>query len=453
VIGLDNGNFAVLWDDNSSQPDNPDSDGSAVRARLFDADGAPLGDEFLVNQTTADFQLNPDAAQVPGGGFVVAWGDTGVEADGTAVQARVFGPDGAPQGDELLISDTTGVSDPAVSVAALAGGTFMVTWSDSSQSGRDTSLGAVMGQAFAADGTPQGEPFVVNTATTNFQGQPSVTALDGDRFVATFTDGSASGLDDSSDAVKGQILGPDSGGDGDAGATVDFLGLSPEQQISAIYVAYFGRAPGPEGLDFWVGQRADGLAGGESAGVVLDDIAESFRTVVSFPVGTPENTEGVDFGLFRDPETATQGTVSRFVNEVFNNLFNRNAEGSADDPATGLGFWTQTIQDRLSAGVNIGDIMVDIISGAQGTDAVTVTNKIDAGIAFAEAFRATGGAAFEVEGDRQFAVETIRAVNDTDLAVTQATALAQRFAEDDAAETAPAVTGIAPDAAALDGFG
>lgn len=456
VAGLGDGGFVVAWDDSSARAGGGDADGSAVRARVFAADGTSAGGEFLVNETTDGFQFDPSVDTLADGGFAIAWGDTsgsGGDASGDAVRARVFAADGTPRGSETLVNTVTEGGQSDAAVVGLDGGGFVVTWGDESRIGTDTSLGAVKGRSFDAGGAAEGAEFLVNSSTTNIQSLPSVAALDGGGFVATFTDGSRAGLDTDSSAVKGQIFAPADGGD-NTGATIDLLGLTPEQQVSAVYVAYFGRAPSPAGLDFWVGQRAAGLEAGDGPGAVLDDIAESFRNVVSFAADAPENTEGVSFDLFRNPAEANQTSVARFVNEVFDNLFNRTAEGTADDPTTGLGFWTETIQDRLAAGVNIGDIMVDIASGARGADAVTVANKIDAGVAFAEAFRATDGAAFDVAADRDLAVETIRAVNDTGLAVAQARAAAQRFAQQDAAETQAALVGVASDAdpAAIDGL-
>jgi len=178
---------------------------------------------------------------------------------------------------------------------------------------------------------------------------------------------------------------PGQGGNG-------FLSLSVAQQLSAIYVGYFGRAPGPGGLDFWDGQYQEGLADGEAAGTIVDDIAESFRLSAEaqdlFPFLAPEATSA-----------ATRDAVEGFVADVFQNLFDRQPS------AAGLTFWTDQIEGRLEDGINIGDIIVDIISGAQdgvavdiagdgqsrlAFDATTIRNKIMVANAYADAFAAAG---------------------------------------------------------------
>lgn len=209
--------------------------------------------------------------------------------------------------------------------------------------------------------------------------------------------------------------------------------LTPDQQISTIYTAYFGRAPDPEGLDYWLQQRRAELAEKGEIGV-LNDIAESFRNVVSLPADDPDNSEAVSFDLFHAPAQADQATVAAFVDRVYQNLFNRSPEGSADDPTTGLGFWTQTIQDRLNGGEPIGDAIIDIASGAQDDDAMVLRNKIDAGLAFAEAFRNKAGATFEVGTDRGDAVEIVADAGAGADAVAAAREAARQAAERDATE-------------------
>src|SRR5439155_20987784 len=75
------GNFVVTW---SSQ--NQDGSGWGVYAREYDAAGAALSGEYLVNTTTAGDQLYSSAAR-PGGNLVIVWSGNGVgDADGVFAQ-------------------------------------------------------------------------------------------------------------------------------------------------------------------------------------------------------------------------------------------------------------------------------------------------------------------------------------------------------------------------------
>jgi len=163
------------------------------------------------------------------------------------------------------------------------------------------------------------------------------------------------------------------------GPDLNLLDLSPAQQISAVYVGYFGRAPREGGLDFWRGEYDRGLQDGKTQGQILDDIAESFRlsdeATTLFPFLAPEAADN-----------ATTEDVESFVTSVFQNLF-----GRTPDPA-GLDFWAGEIQARLDAGIKIGDIIMAIAGGAQNgnsqdidgdgaaetlNDAATLLNKIE----------------------------------------------------------------------------
>lgn len=170
--------------------------------------------------------------------------------------------------------------------------------------------------------------------------------------------------------------------------SIDFLGLSKEAQISAIYIAYFGRAPDPDGIDFWVGEYNAGLAAGKTPDGVLDDISESFRL---------SDEAQTLFPFFADPPSADRASIEDFVIDVYGNLFNRKPS------AAGLQFWADETVERLDQGINIGDILIDIISGAQDgvtvtpvggsettvNDATAIQHKIDVGGVYAEQFAAS----------------------------------------------------------------
>lgn len=211
----------------------------------------------------------------------------------------------------------------------------------------------------------------------------------------------------------------------------DILSKDPQEQVAAIYTAYYGRAPDPTGLNFWVGERRDAIENeGKGEQQALIDIAESFKNVVDG--NDAENTEGVVFKLFQFPNLATESTVADFVNQTFQNLFNRDAEGTADDATTGLGFWTQTILERINNGEPIGDIIVDIASGAQGDDATILENKIAAGLNYANEFLTQDGASWELDENRDSAVSVLSGIDASSGSVSDAKDAADKAAKDDA---------------------
>ncbi len=224
----------------------------------------------------------------------------------------------------------------------------------------------------------------------------------------------------------------------------DILGLPVAQQVTAVYVAYFGRAPDPFGLNFWIDEFNKGVnEEGKTPARVLDDISESFRL--------GEEAQALFPVVLQFPNLATEESIREFVREVFQNLFNRDPEPAGED------FWTGVIQDRVEAGINIGDILIDIVSGAQNTelgqDATTIGNKIEAGATYASLFANEPDALWTAEGDIEGARQVVAGVDETEASVEAAGELAQQLVDENVANsgedfilTAAADT-LTPDAA------
>ena len=133
----------------------------------------------------------PSVASLAGGGYVVTWQDyseTGGDTDGAAIRAQRFDAGGTAQGGEFLVNTTTLDDQFEPAVTALAGGGFVISWSDYSGTGGDTSFDAIRAQRFAADGTAQGSEFLVNTTTTREQEMSAGAGLVGGDFVLVWGD-------------------------------------------------------------------------------------------------------------------------------------------------------------------------------------------------------------------------------------------------------------------------
>jgi hypothetical protein len=102
--------------------------GTYIYARRLAANGAPVGEAFIVDGSTPqrpglEPQMASSVAGLPDGGYVVVW-----MAPGGVIYGRRFGADGSPLGRVTRIS--TGLSDPlGPSVLASGDGGFVVTWS------------------------------------------------------------------------------------------------------------------------------------------------------------------------------------------------------------------------------------------------------------------------------------------------------------------------------------
>lgn len=131
ISALSNGGFVVTWRDASLGVGGAGGDASsiAVKAQVFGATGTPVGTEILVNTATASFQTNQQITALSNGGFVVTWQDSslgvggaGGDTNGTAIKAQVFGANGTPVGTEILVNTATASGQTAQQITALSGG-------------------------------------------------------------------------------------------------------------------------------------------------------------------------------------------------------------------------------------------------------------------------------------------------------------------------------------------
>ncbi|MEO1369199.1 MAG: hypothetical protein AAFX50_18630, partial [Acidobacteriota bacterium] len=72
-----------------------------------------VGGQFQVNTYTTFSQSDPDVAMAPDGRFVVVWesnGADGVDTSGSEILAQRFAADGSPVGQEFLVNSLTSSS-------------------------------------------------------------------------------------------------------------------------------------------------------------------------------------------------------------------------------------------------------------------------------------------------------------------------------------------------------
>src|SRR5262249_13546151 len=125
------------------------------------------------------------------GGFVVSWTDfssTGGDTSIGTVRAQVFADDGSKVGAEILVPTTTLGLQSNSAITALDDGRFLIAWQDASRGAGDTSGDAVRAQFFNADGTKSGNEFVLPATSFSHQDDPALATLPDGRFVAAWSD-------------------------------------------------------------------------------------------------------------------------------------------------------------------------------------------------------------------------------------------------------------------------
>jgi Ca2+-binding RTX toxin-like protein len=179
VTALSSGGFVVAWTDQSNSTADDFYNGD-VRAQMYDASGAKVGGELLVNSITYAEQSSPAIAGLPGGGFIVTWTDRGNDA----VAAQRFDSAGNKVGGEIQLPAGF---EPAVAV--LASGGFVISWTGNASASGYSGSYSVLAQVFDANGAKLGGVFLVGTETPDSQALSSVSARPGGGFVISWQEG------------------------------------------------------------------------------------------------------------------------------------------------------------------------------------------------------------------------------------------------------------------------
>jgi hypothetical protein len=187
VAADSDGDFVIAWRSNLQ-----DGDDFGVFARRFSSDGAALASEFQVSTYTINPQFGPSVAVRGAGDFVIAWSSFGQDGSVAGVFARRFSSAGEGLANEFRVNTYTTGTQNNSSVAVDSDGDFVVTWLSNGQDG--SGLG-VFARRFSSAGAALASEFRVNTYTSGAQGYPSVAAGAGGDFVVSWR----SNLQDSSD--------------------------------------------------------------------------------------------------------------------------------------------------------------------------------------------------------------------------------------------------------------
>src|SRR3989338_1981034 len=190
IAGLTGGGFVITWWSNLQ-----DDSGWGVYAQRYNVNGSPLAGEFRVNTVTVERQLDASVAALAGGGFVVTWTTFNQDGHNWGVFGKRYDASGVAQGSEFLVNTYLSDHQLQPSVAGLSAGGFVVTWMSYVQ---DVGSEGIYGQRYDANGVKQSSEFQVNTYSPDIQTNPSVAALSNGGFVVTWQsnlqDGSSWGI-------------------------------------------------------------------------------------------------------------------------------------------------------------------------------------------------------------------------------------------------------------------
>lgn len=177
VTHLNDGSFVITWE--SAVPGTDYN----IAARHYDVNGTPVGNEFMVNTTTADNQRSPTVTDLPDGGFIISWRSENPNDSTFDLFARRYDDNGVAAGDDFQINTTNISYVPQQSVTGLSGGGFAITWQTKDQDGDGSGIYA---QRYDVNNNAVGTEFKVNAINTNDQDLPLVTALPDGGFTITW---------------------------------------------------------------------------------------------------------------------------------------------------------------------------------------------------------------------------------------------------------------------------
>jgi len=194
------GSFLVIWQ--SEEPDAA-ADGKIrqwIRGQAFDADAKPVGTERLISaiSTAAVTQRYADVAALTGGGYVVVWNQESAIAPDTGrhIQARLVAADGTPNGDAFVANSAIGTSEFYTAVTELDDGGFFAVW----RAGSD-----LWGRRFSSTGAPVGDDFKVDTFSPGSIVDPDVVRGADGRVLVVWEDGEESG---DGNEIRGRLYSP-----------------------------------------------------------------------------------------------------------------------------------------------------------------------------------------------------------------------------------------------------
>ncbi|RYD63815.1 MAG: hypothetical protein EOP58_10735, partial [Sphingomonadales bacterium] len=192
IAVLSNGRLVITWDRLFDGSQN------GIAARIFEPDGTPAGAQFQVNTAILASQIGPKVTALANGGFIVGWSDpsqgeggaTG-DADQNAVKAQYFDAAGARVGGEILVNTDTAASQTLKAITTLANGNVLLVWEGFAIPGIGLpgNSADIRAQILSPTGGFVGGEFVVNANVAETQRSPEAVALANGNFAILWKTG------------------------------------------------------------------------------------------------------------------------------------------------------------------------------------------------------------------------------------------------------------------------
>ncbi len=175
ITALTGGGYVISWVSTGQ-----DGSQTGIYAQRYNSLGEAVGTETLVNTTTSDYQAGVYSAALTDGGYVIVWHSFAQDGVSYGIYAQRFDASGATVGGETLINTETLDSQNTPTITGLTDGGYVIAWQSN---GQDGSAYGIYAQRYDAAGAKVGGETLVNTYTTNEQSQPAITSLSNGGYV------------------------------------------------------------------------------------------------------------------------------------------------------------------------------------------------------------------------------------------------------------------------------
>ncbi len=204
------GNFSVVW--------MRDRSSNTTVCRSFDPNGVATTEPLEVNIEGISSITCPSIAMSPKGHFIIVWDGDPNRASEDQIHARLFDPNGEPTSEPFVINSDELGPHQWPQVAIDDDNEFVVVWQSESD---DSDLATdIYARRFSDTGNPMEEPFLLSDSGLEKQRYPDVTMTSNGSFIAVWESDQQPGSDyDIYARVEPVLLTTDFTGDG----VVDFF--------------------------------------------------------------------------------------------------------------------------------------------------------------------------------------------------------------------------------------
>ena len=131
IASLPNGGFVVTWSSSGQ-----DANGEGVYAQRYNASGEKDGTEFRVNTYQTGNEMHSEVTALNDGGYVVTWySDTHTDDTNYGIHGQRFDASGAAVGSQFLVNTDKSNAQQYPEIAPLADSGFVLAWQSYTQDG------------------------------------------------------------------------------------------------------------------------------------------------------------------------------------------------------------------------------------------------------------------------------------------------------------------------------